>query len=534
MQSDLSLSPFRRLFAFHQKVPHLRRAAPTVFVLLASMLIGVGVFAPRFASFGAATPGSPPGEIRSILPSTDADKEESPEWHGSLSYRSADETLRGTNGQPVVIPGGQVAAPWNAQTQPSFPIGYTPPGNQPALVDPSRLPSIQPAGAMPNAAGPVGVEPRIHTDMRGAPPASIFTAPATSAPPQPATTTAQSIPVPQDFESAQILARVGSETILASDILPLAEEAIQSKLREVPEDQRSQIPPEQLQALKRQYVKLLLQQLVEVKIRYADAVANIPKENLPQVKASINQSFDKSVLKKLMEKYQATTRSELEAKMAADGQSLDRQRQMYLERSLASGWESQHIKENRQVPLSEQVGYYQQNIAQFSYPAKARWEQLMVSFDRFNSRPEAERALAEMGNDVLRGAPFAEVAKLRSHGPTRFDGGIYDWTTKGSLVSKVLDEAIFGLPVGSMSQILEDENGYHIVRVIERVDAGRKEFLEAQTEIRKKLRDQDIERQTKEFVEKMKSRTPVWTIFDDQPGNSSSATAAAPDADVIR
>jgi parvulin-like peptidyl-prolyl isomerase len=141
-----------------------------------------------------------------------------------------------------------------------------------------------------------------------------------------------------------------------------------------------------------------------------------------------------------------------------------------------------------------------------------------------------------MGNDVLRGAPFAEVAKLRSHGPTRFDGGIYDWTTKGSLVSKVLDEAIFGLPVGSMSQILEDENGYHIVRVIERVDAGRKEFLEAQTEIRKKLRDQDIERQTKEFVEKMKSRTPVWTIFDDQPGNSSPATAAAPDAatDVIR
>lgn len=335
----------------------------------------------------------------------------------------------------------------------------------------------------------------------------------------------------QDFESAQILARVGSETILASDILPLAEEAIQSKLREVPEDQRSQIPAEQIQALKRQYVKLLLQQLVDVKIRYADAVASIPKENLPQVKASINQSFDKSVLKKLMEKYQATTRSELEAKMAAQGQSLDRQRQMYVERSLASGWENQHIKD-RVIDVSDQLGYYQQNIAQFSYPAKARWEELMVSFDRYNSRTEALRALEAMGNDVLRGAVFAEVAKARSSGPTRFDGGIYDWTTKGSLVSKVLDEAIFGLPIGRMSQILEDENGYHIVRVIERVDAGKKEFLDAQTEIRKKLRDQDIERQTKEFVAKMKSRTPVWTIFDSEPGDSSPATAAAPGADT--
>jgi hypothetical protein len=347
---------------------------------------------------------------------------------------------------------------------------------------------------------------------------------------------AQQTPGLQDFESAQILARVGTETILASDVVPLAEEAIQAKLRDVPEEQRSQIPPEQLQALKRQYVKLLLQQLVDVKIRYADAVANIPKENLPQVKASINQSFDKSVLKRLMERYQATTRSELEAKMAAAGQSLDRQRQMYLERSLAGGWENQHIKENREVPLSEQVGYYQQNIAEFEYPAKARWEELMVSFDRYNNRQEAERALAEMGNAVLRGANFAEVAKARSHGPTRFEGGIYDWTTKGSLVSKVLDEAIFGLPIGRMSQILADDTGLHIVRVIERVEAGRTEFLDAQAPIRKKLRDADIERQTKEFVAKMKSRTPVWTIFDSQPGDSSPATATAPDptTDVTR
>jgi parvulin-like peptidyl-prolyl isomerase len=302
----------------------------------------------------------------------------------------------------------------------------------------------------------------------------------------------------------------------------------------VPEEQRSQIPAEQLQALKRQYVKLLLQQLVDVKIRYADAVANIPKENLPHVKSSINQSFDKSVLKKLMEKYQATTRSELEAKMAAQGQSLDRQRQMYLERSLAGGWENQHIKENREVPLSEQVGYYQQNIAEFSYPAKARWEELMVSFDRYNNRQEALVAMAEMGNAVLRGADFAEMAKARSHGPTRLDGGVYDWTTKGSLVSKVLDEAIFGLPIGRMSQILEDDNGYHIVRVIERVDAGRKEFLEAQTEIRKKLRDQDIERQTKEFLAKMKSRTPVWTIFDQQSGESSPDATSASESTLGR
>ena len=376
-----------------------------------------------------------------------------------------------------------------------------------------------PNGSIPNATGVVAGPPQVFNGQQ-APPASVIPVPATAAVPQ--------APPPQIFESAQILARVGNETILASDVVPLAVQALEDKLKEASEAQRAAITQEQYDKLKWQFTKVLLEQIVEVKIRYADAVANIPKENLPQVKASINESFEKTALKKLMERYQAATRNELEAKMAAQGQSLDRQRQMYLERSLAGGWESQHVKENREIAVSEQLGYYQQNIAEFEYPSKARWEELMVSFDRFNNKDEARRAIAEMGNAVLRGAPFSEVAKNQSHGPTRFEGGAYDWTTKGSLVSKILDEAIFGLPIGSMSQILEDEQGYHIIRVIERVDAGRKPFLEAQTEIRQKLRDADIERQKKEFVAKMKARTPVWTIFDAEAAEPSSTTGAGP------
>ena len=57
-------------------------------------------------------------------------------------------------------------------------------------------------------------------------------------------------------------------------------------------------------------------------------------------------------------------------------------------------------------------------------------------------------------------------------GPTSHEGGRYDWTTKGSLVSDVIDQAIFSLPVGKLSRILEDEKGFHIVRVIEREDCG--------------------------------------------------------------
>ena len=43
---------------------------------------------------------------------------------------------------------------------------------------------------------------------------------------------------------------------------------------------------------------------------------------------------------------------------------------------------------------------------------------------------------------------------------------------------------------------------------------GSEPFLEAQVEIRKKLKDDGQKRQETEFVAKVKARTPVWTVFD--------------------
>jgi parvulin-like peptidyl-prolyl isomerase len=83
----------------------------------------------------------------------------------------------------------------------------------------------------------------------------------------------------------------------------------------------------------------------------------------------------------------------------------------------------------------------------------------------------------------------------------------------------VLDEAIFSLPEAKLSQILEDERGLYIVRVTERKPAGRTPFEDAQDEIKEKITDQKKEKQFKAYLEKLRTKTPVWTIYDkDKPG----------------
>jgi parvulin-like peptidyl-prolyl isomerase len=122
-----------------------------------------------------------------------------------------------------------------------------------------------------------------------------------------------------------------------------------------------------------------------------------------------------------------------------------------------------------------------------------------------------------MGNEVFAGRRFADVARAESDGVTANDGGRRNWTSRGSLVCKALDNALFGLPVGMLSPVIKSANGFHIIRVTDREDAAVTTFLQAQAEIKDKIVQQRTRKQTEEYIAELKAKTPVWTVFDERP-----------------
>ena len=69
----------------------------------------------------------------------------------------------------------------------------------------------------------------------------------------------------------------------------------------------------------------------------------------------------------------------------------------------------------------------------------------------------------------------------------------------------------------SLSQIIEDERGYHIVRVRERIDAGQVPFIESQEKIKSAIQLARREAEYKKFVEALRTKTAVWTVYDNEP-----------------
>ena len=69
-------------------------------------------------------------------------------------------------------------------------------------------------------------------------------------------------------------------------------------------------------------------------------------------------------------------------------------------------------------------------------------------------------------------------------------------------------------------------DGYHIVRVVERQELTRTSFLDAQKDVKEKIQKERFEKKYKEFVEELRKKFPIWTVFD-----SSLAPAHNPDDD---
>ncbi|MGE0606144.1 MAG: peptidyl-prolyl cis-trans isomerase [Pirellulales bacterium] len=323
------------------------------------------------------------------------------------------------------------------------------------------------------------------------------------------------------FQGTQILARVGSDVILANEILPQVDHIL--------EPHRNEMSPTQYDQQRMMMIQKFLADNMNIKAVLIDARRKIPKEAWPEIQKQVDKRFETGYVDNLMKKYQANSRAELVRKLDEIGSSMDLEKRSFGEQSLYHQWVQQQVQIDEEVTHEECVAYYREHLSDFEFEAEAAWEELTVRFDRFANKGEAFRAIAAMGNQILDGAPFAEVAKAGSHGRTAADGGVRRPVGRGSLASEVLDQAVFTLPVGTMSAILEADQGFYILRVTSRREDGRTPFEEAQVDIRKAIKKEREQEQIKKYLTRIKEQTTYWTIFDD-PAQAEAQLSTRPES----
>ena len=325
-------------------------------------------------------------------------------------------------------------------------------------------------------------------------------------------------PEGSSFEPGRVVAIVGGEPIFVGDILYEANSMIERVMAKAPKSIKDQQRP--------LLIKRLVPKFVDAKLLYMSTIAELPDGvDLDAVLEQADSEFDEKALPVLMEKSGVKSPMELDAHLRGLGSSLRNMRRSWSKEQLTRYFLAQQLQVNTEVTHQEMLEHYRQHESEFWNPARVRWEQVMVRFSKFPSRSKAKRALVELGNQIVYGAKLEAVAKKSSHGFRAHDGGQHDWTTQGALVAKELDRALFRLPVGELSEIIETRDGFHIVRVIERTPARATPFLEAQVDIKKKLEAEKREKAFEEHLMKIRKEIP-YEIFDEAiaPESAQSST----------
>lgn len=340
----------------------------------------------------------------------------------------------------------------------------------------------------------------------------MTTAPVTTSAPVTPTVSSGVLPV----EGGEIVARVDGQIILASDVLWQVDRLIEAN--------RDRIPPDKIGEARRALLRQQVMGLIDTKMIYANFRRQVPAENMPTIEENLRQPFEESEVPRLVEMLKLKDRAELDALLRKSGTSLADLRRQFNERTIAGEWLRGMVPKPKQATHEEMLAYYNEHKQEYEYPAQAKWEELMVRFNKVGGdRTKAWQAITGMGNEVwqrvaaqpgLRGPVFTEIAKQKSHGFTANDGGQHDWTTKGALKSEAINKALFSLQVGQLSNPIESEFGFHIVRVLERKEAGCTPFTEAQAKIRKVLGRNQQKGLAQIEVAKLRKKSRVWTLFD--------------------
>jgi peptidyl-prolyl cis-trans isomerase D len=141
--------------------------------------------------------------------------------------------------------------------------------------------------------------------------------------------------------------------------------------------------------------------------------------------------------------------------------------------------------------------YYEQNVQRLSGHEERRASHILIAVPKTASPAEREKAKAKALAllAAVKKAPetFAEVAKKNSQDPgSAPNGGDLDYFARGAM-TKPFEDAAFSLKKGEISNLVETEFGYHIIRVTDIRLPKQRTFEEMKPELETELKKQQAQ-----------------------------------------
>jgi peptidyl-prolyl cis-trans isomerase SurA len=320
----------------------------------------------------------------------------------------------------------------------------------------------------------------------------------------------------------EIVARVNNEIITTSEL----QKAQSAAAEDAQQECNGKCTPEQLQVAVEDRQKFALRDLIDQSL-----LAQRGKDMSINVEGDVVKQLDTIRIQNKLDSME-----KLEAAVTKEGLNWDDFKNNIRNKLLTQEVIRREVGSHINIGRDESMKYYEEHKKEFVKPELVALRAIEISTAGKNDTDLAE--LKKKAEDLLtrikEGEDFAAIAKRFSEGSTAQQGG-YLGTYKRGELSKQLEDQVFTMKKNQLTDVIETKQGFLVLQVLERYEAGEQPFEKVEPEIMDHLYSERMEPALREYLKTLREQSYVVVKpgYQDMAGGGNSEieeVSATPEA----
>jgi peptidyl-prolyl cis-trans isomerase C len=155
--------------------------------------------------------------------------------------------------------------------------------------------------------------------------------------------------------------------------------------------------------------------------------------------------------------------------------------------------------------------FYDKNPKLFQRPEEVHAQHILLKIEKSadeKTRTEARKKLTDIKKKLDAGGDFAELAKANSQCPSAPQGGDLGFFSRGKMVPP-FEKVAFELKPNQVSDVVETDFGYHLIKVLEHREAKTMTIEEVKPKIESNLRRRQIQTDAEKYAADLRKSAKV-------------------------
>ncbi len=198
--------------------------------------------------------------------------------------------------------------------------------------------------------------------------------------------------------------------------------------------------------------------------------------------------------------------------LEAQNYSLSEFKKMEMERIMVQAMRSKNVKKQDIASPAKIEQYYKEHREEFTAKEQVKLRLIMIPAHGADGNTSSQKTMAqEILAKLAGGAEFDRMAQIYSEDSSRELGGDWGWIERKTL-APVLEKIAFNLPVGKVSNIIEYNDNFYLLKVEDKHGGNTRTLAECHDEIEKKLLQLEAQDLQEKWLASLRSKAYIRTF----------------------